>query len=71
MESDKINKTLLLFDIVSGDDDKVVGEDVTKFEIQLKQANLQHVFTLMPGGTHSMFVWRPALCSFLQQIFQR
>jgi enterochelin esterase family protein len=70
-EPDKINKTLLLFDIVSGDDDKIVGEDVTKFEDQLKQANVQHVYKLLPGGTHSMFVWRPALYSFLQQIFQR
>jgi enterochelin esterase family protein len=71
VEPDKINKTLLLFDIVSGDDDKVVGEDVTKFEGRLKQANVQHVYTLLSGGTHSMFVWRPALYSFLQQIFQR
>jgi S-formylglutathione hydrolase FrmB len=60
----------ILFDIVSGDDDKIVGEDVTKFEDQLKQANVQHVYTLLPGGTHTMFVWRPALYSFLQQIFK-
>jgi enterochelin esterase family protein len=70
MEPDKINKNLLLFDIVSGDYDKIVGEDVTKFEDQLKQANVQHAYTLLPGGTHSMFVWRPALYSFLQQIFE-
>jgi enterochelin esterase-like enzyme len=71
MEPDKINKTLLLFDIISGDDDKIVGEDVTKFQDQLKQANVRHVYTLLPGGTHSMFVWRPALDSFLQQIFKQ
>ena len=67
-DREKINKCLLLFDIVTGDDDKIVGEDVTKFEDQLKQANVQHVYTLLPGGTHSMFVWRSALYSFLQQI---
>jgi enterochelin esterase-like enzyme len=68
-DPEKINKNLLLFDIVSGDDDKNVGEDVTKFEDQLKQANVQHVYTLL-AGTHSMFVWRPALYRFLQEIFK-
>ena len=69
-DPNKINKNLLLFDIVVGDDDKIVGEDVTKFEDQLKQENVQHVFTLLPGGTHSMFVWRSALYNFLPQIFK-
>ena len=69
-DREKINKNLLLFDIVTGDDDKIVGEDVTKFEDQLKQENVQHVYTLLPGGTHSMFVWRSALYNFLQQIFK-
>jgi S-formylglutathione hydrolase FrmB len=45
-DREKIDKNLLLFDIVVGDDDKIVGEDVTKFEDQLKQENVQHVFTL-------------------------
>jgi enterochelin esterase-like enzyme len=69
-DPEKINKDLLFFDIVTGDDDKNVGEDVTKFEDQLKQANVQHVYTLL-AGTHSMLVWRPALYRFLQQIFKR
>ena len=46
-DRDKINKNLLLFDIVTGDDDKIVGEDVTKFEDQLKQENVQHVYTCL------------------------
>jgi enterochelin esterase-like enzyme len=66
----KINKNLLLFDIVVGDDDKIVGEGVTTFEAQLKHANVQHIYTVVPG-THSMFVWRPALSNFLQKIFKR
>jgi enterochelin esterase-like enzyme len=70
-DRETINKNLLLFEIVVGDNDKTVGEDVTKFEARLKEANVQHVFTLSPGGTHSMFVWRPALCNFLQEIFKR
>jgi enterochelin esterase-like enzyme len=70
MEPDKINKRLLLFEIISGDNDEIVGKHVTQFESRLKQANVQHVYTLLPGGTHSMFVWRPALSSFLQQIFK-
>ena len=69
-DPDKINKNLLLFDIVIGADDKMVGEDVTKFEDQLKQANVQHTYTVLPGETHSMFVWRPALANFLQEIFK-
>lgn len=67
---EKINETLRLFDIVVGDDDYIVGKDVTEFEARLKQANVQHAYTLLPGGTHSMFVWRPALYNFLQKIFQ-
>lgn len=69
-DPNKINKNLLLFDIVVGDNDKVVGEGVTGFEAQLKQTNVQHVYTVLPG-THSMFVWRPALSTFLQEIFKR
>jgi enterochelin esterase-like enzyme len=70
MEPDKINKQLLLFEIISGDNDQIVGKHVNEFESRLKQANVQHVYTLLPGGTHSMFVWRPALASFIQQIFR-
>ena len=69
-DPNKINKNLLLFAIVVGDNDKVVGEGVTGFEAQLKQTNVQHVYTVLPG-THSMFVWRPALSTFLQEIFKR
>lgn len=70
VKREKINKNLLLFEIVTGDDDKIVGEDVTKFEDQLKQANIGHTYTVLPGGTHSMFVWRPALYDFLQKVFK-
>ena len=70
MEPEKINKNLLLFDIITGDNDGIVGKHVTEFEDRLKQAKVEHVYTILPGGTHSMFVWRPALKSFLQQIFR-
>jgi enterochelin esterase-like enzyme len=69
-DPNKINQHLLLFDIVVGADDKIIGEDVIAFEARLKQANVQHAYTIVPGGTHSMFVWRPALYDFLQQIFK-
>jgi enterochelin esterase-like enzyme len=69
-DPDKINKNQLLFEIVIGDDDQIVGEDVREFEDQLKQANVQHTYTVLPGGTHSMFVWRPALYDFLQKVFK-
>jgi enterochelin esterase-like enzyme len=44
---------------------------VTEFEARLKEAKVEHVYTTLPGGTHSMFVWRPALKSFHEQIFRR
>ena len=69
-DSEKINTTLRLFDIVVGDDDQIVGKDVTAFEAQLKQTNIQHAYTVLPGGTHSMFVWRPALHDFLEDVFK-
>jgi enterochelin esterase-like enzyme len=71
MEPEKINKSLLLFDIITGDNDEIVGKHVTEFEARLKEAKVEHVYTTLPGGTHSMFVWRPALKSFLEQIFRR
>jgi enterochelin esterase-like enzyme len=71
MEPEKINKNLLLFDIITGDNDGIVGKHVSEFEDRLKQAKVEHVYTIIPGGTHSMFVWRPALKSFLEQIFRR
>jgi enterochelin esterase-like enzyme len=71
MEPEKINKNLLLFDIITGDNDEIVGKHVTEFEARLKGAKIEHVYTIFPGGTHSMFVWRPALKSFLEQIFRR
>jgi enterochelin esterase-like enzyme len=62
---------LRLFDIVVGDNDKMIDYEVTNaWEAQLKQANVQHVYTVVPGGTHSMFVWRAALYNFLQEIFK-
>jgi enterochelin esterase-like enzyme len=45
--------------------------DMTKqFEIQLRASNIKHVYTVMPG-THSMFVFRPALANFLQEVFKK
>jgi enterochelin esterase-like enzyme len=67
----EINESLLLFDITSGENDELVGKYVTEFEERLKQASIQHTYTIVPGGTHSMFVWRLALFNFLQQIFKR
>jgi enterochelin esterase-like enzyme len=51
--------------------EEIVGKHVTEFEARLKEAQVEHVYTTLPGGTHSMFVWRPALKSFHEQIFRR
>jgi enterochelin esterase-like enzyme len=61
---------LPLFDIVTGDDDALVGTSVTEFEAELNQVGVKHVYTVIHGGTHSMSVWRPALYDFLQQVFK-
>jgi enterochelin esterase-like enzyme len=41
-----------------------------EFDAELTRLNIRHGYTVVPG-THSMFVWRPALSSFVQQIFRR
>ena len=65
----KINESLRLFEIVAGDNDSMTGPMTKQLDGQLTTLNIQHVYTVMPG-THSMFVWRPALCNFLQKIFK-
>jgi enterochelin esterase family protein len=68
-EPDKINENLRLFEIVNGDNDHMTGPKTIEFDGQLRALNIKHVYTVMPG-THSMFVWRPALANFLQEIFK-
>jgi enterochelin esterase-like enzyme len=68
-DPNKINENLHLFEIVIGDNDSMTGPATTEFESRLRALNIQHVYTVMPG-THSMFVWRPALSDFLQKIFK-
>jgi enterochelin esterase-like enzyme len=68
-DSNKINENLRLFEIVTGDDDHMTGPATSAFESQLRELNIQHVYTVVPG-THSMFAWRPALANFLQEIFK-
>jgi enterochelin esterase family protein len=67
----KINENLRLFEIVTGDNDGMGGLATKEFDSQLSAQNIKHVYTVMPGGTHSMFVWRPALANFLQEIFKK
>jgi enterochelin esterase-like enzyme len=68
-DPNKINENLRLFEIVTGDNDSMTGPATDQFEIQLRALKIQHVYTVMPGS-HSMFVWRPALSNFLQKIFK-
>jgi enterochelin esterase family protein len=69
-DPNKINENLRLFEIVYGDNDGMGGAEVLQFENWLRALNIKHVYTVMPG-THSMFVWRPALANFLQEIFKQ
>ena len=70
-DPERINQGLRLFDITTGDNDAVVGKANTAFEAELTRLNIRHGYTVVPGGTHSMFVWRAALANFLQRIFTR
>jgi enterochelin esterase family protein len=65
----KINENLRLFEIVTGDNDTLTGPTTQQLDNQLRALNINHAYTVMPG-THSMFVWRPALAKFLQEIFK-
>ena len=69
-DAEKINGTLRLFDIVVGDKDPLVAGPNTAFDAELTRLKVRHGYTVVPG-THSMFVWRPALAQFLQQVFTR
>src|SRR6516164_1015856 len=68
-DPNKINENLYLFEIFTADNDKLVGKDIAEFEARLKQTNIQHLYTVLPG-THSMLVGRQALVNFLQEIFK-
>ena len=68
-DSNKINENLRLLEIVVGDNDQMSGPRPPSLRVSLRALNVQHVYTVVPG-THSMFVWRPALSNFLQEIFK-
>jgi enterochelin esterase-like enzyme len=67
LDPKKVNESLRLLEIVTGDSDITV--ELTNFESQLRELNIHHVYTVLPGA-HNMFVWRPALYNFLQKIFK-
>jgi enterochelin esterase-like enzyme len=69
-DPERINRSLRLFDIVTGDNDARVGKAITEFDAELTRLNIRHSYTVV-SGTHSMFVWRPALANLLRQIFRR
>src|SRR5262249_27387396 len=69
-DPNKINENLRLFEIVTGDNDGMGGLATKEFDSQLSAQNIKHIYTVMPR-THSMFVWRPALANFLQEIFRK
>jgi hypothetical protein len=54
-DAQRINGTLRLFDIITGDNDALVGKINTGFDAELTRLNVRHGYTVMPG-THSMFV---------------
>jgi enterochelin esterase-like enzyme len=56
-DAEGINKSLRLFDIVTGDNDALVGKANTEFDAELTRLNIRHGHTVVPG-THSMFVWQ-------------
>jgi enterochelin esterase-like enzyme len=69
-DPERINRSLRLFDIITGDNDARVGKAITEFEAELNRLDIRHGYTVV-SGTHSMFVWRPALANLLRRIFRR
>jgi enterochelin esterase family protein len=62
-----VNRAYTRFDVVTGADDFIrFLEDA--LDQALTQAGVEHTYTLVPEGDHSMFVWRPALRDFLRAL---
>jgi enterochelin esterase-like enzyme len=65
----RINREIQYFDIVVGSADQVAGASAQRLEDQLTQVKVHNVYQIVPGGIHSMDLWRPALYNFVQHIF--
>jgi enterochelin esterase-like enzyme len=65
----RINREIQFFDLVVGSADMVAGTAAQQLDAQLTQLKVRHVYQIVPGGIHSMDVWRPALYNFVQHIF--
>ena len=65
-----INRKIKYFDVLIGSADTVVLPSTNQIDSLLNGAGIRHIFELIPGGIHSMDVWRPALYNFVQKIFQ-
>ena len=65
-----INRQIQYFDVVVGSADTVAGSSAQQLDAELTQLNIRHIYQVVPGGIHSMDVWRPALYDFVQHIFR-
>jgi enterochelin esterase-like enzyme len=66
---ERINRQIQYFDVVVGSADTVAGPTAQQLDAELTQLNIRHIYQVVPGGIHSMDVWRPALYNFVQHIF--
>jgi enterochelin esterase family protein len=64
-----INREIQYFDVVVGSADNVAGASAQQLNAELTQLKVRHVYQVVPGGIHSMDVWRPVLYNFVQHIF--
>lgn len=63
----RINAAYRRFDIVTGSNDFILFlQDL--LDQALSDAGVEHTYTKVAGGDHSMLVWRPALRDFVQAL---
>jgi len=69
VNAEAVNASLKEFQLVIGSNDTVAGMQDAMLHAQLNSLGINHTHTVIPGGIHSMDVWRPALYEFLQNLF--
>jgi len=65
-----INRQLRLFTLVTGEEDKVTGRDMTGLKAQLDRSGVVTDWHSVPGVGHEMALWRPAYIEFVQKLFR-
>lgn len=67
LDAARVNAAYARFDVVTGSNDFILFlQDL--LAQALTDAGVRHTYAKIPGGDHSMFVWRPALRDFVRAL---